>query len=75
MSLFKSLIIGGSSLLPIKILKAISPTSLYLPYHHLVSNEKVPHIDQLYPYKNVQQFKKDLEYLLKHEYIKNYLKQ
>lgn len=66
MSLFKSLIIGGSSLLPIKILKAISPTSLYLPYHHLVSNEKVPHIDQLYPYKNVQQFKKDLEYLLKH---------
>ncbi|MEP7080365.1 MAG: polysaccharide deacetylase family protein [Ginsengibacter sp.] len=65
MSLFKSLFLGGSSALPIKILKAISPTSLYLPYHHLVSNKKVPHIDHLYPYKNENQFIKDLDYLLK----------
>ena len=66
MSLFKSLFLGGSSALPIKILQAISPTSLYLPYHHLVSNKKVPHIDHLYPYKNENQFIKDLDYLLKH---------
>ncbi|MEO7046098.1 MAG: polysaccharide deacetylase family protein, partial [Ferruginibacter sp.] len=59
------LFLGGSSALPIKILQAISPTSLYLPYHHLVSNKKVPHIDHLYPYKNENQFIKDLDYLLK----------
>lgn len=66
MSLFKSLFLGGSSALPIKELQKISPTSLYLPYHHLVSNEKVAHIAHLYPYKNEQQFITDLDYLLKH---------
>jgi peptidoglycan/xylan/chitin deacetylase (PgdA/CDA1 family) len=66
MSLFKSLFLGGSSILPLKILQALSPTSLYLPYHHLVSNERLPHIDHLYPYKNETQFIKDLDYLLKH---------
>ena len=66
MSLFKSLFLTGSSALPIKLLQAISPTSLYLPYHHLVSNEKVAHIVHLYPFKNEQQFIKDLDYLLKH---------
>ncbi len=65
MSLFKSLLLEGSSILPLKMLQALSPTSLYLPYHHLVSNESVAHITHLYPYKNESQFKKDLDYLLK----------
>ena len=66
MSLLKSLFLGGSSVLPIKTLQALSPTSLYLPYHHLVSNEKVAHIAHLYPFKNEKQFNKDLDYLLKY---------
>lgn len=66
MNLFKSLFLDGSSVFPIKVLQAISPTSLYLPYHHLVSNEKVAHIDHLYTYKNENHFIKDLDYLLKH---------
>lgn len=35
------------------------------PYYHLVRNNKVPHIENLYSYKNVEQFKNDLEVLLK----------
>ena len=36
------------------------------PYYHLITNEKVAHICQLYPYKNVEAFKKDLTYLKQH---------
>lgn len=36
------------------------------PYYHLVSDTKVAHIDNLYIYKNVLQFKNDLDILLKY---------
>jgi len=36
------------------------------PYHHLVRDNKVPHIENLYEYKNEAQFRSDLDFLLKH---------
>ncbi|WP_300570334.1 polysaccharide deacetylase family protein [Flavobacterium sp.] len=35
------------------------------PYYHLVRDNKVPHIENLYPYKNIAQFRKDIDVLLK----------
>lgn len=34
------------------------------PYYHLVRNQKVKHIENLYEYKNVAQFRHDLDFLL-----------
>ena len=34
------------------------------PYYHLVNNEKVLHINHLYPFKNLKTFKSDLEFLI-----------
>ena len=36
------------------------------PYYHLVSDKKVPHIEHLYPFQNISQFKNDIAYFLKH---------
>lgn len=47
-------------------LKSALPRRLLLPYHHLVTDEQVPHVKHLYPYKGVAAFEKDIDYLLKH---------
>ncbi len=36
------------------------------PYYHLIKNHTVPHIEHLYRYKNVAQFNRDLDFLIKH---------
>ena len=36
------------------------------PYYHLVRNDKVPHIENLYEYKNTAQFIEDIEFLSQH---------
>lgn len=48
-----------------KLLLPLKKQSVF-PYYHLVRDEKVAHIEHLYPYKNIQQFRKDLEILLQH---------
>ena len=37
-----------------------------LPYYHMVSDESLPHVRPLYQYKNISQFKQDLDFLLTH---------
>jgi peptidoglycan/xylan/chitin deacetylase (PgdA/CDA1 family) len=37
-----------------------------LPFYHAVSDEKLPHIEQLYRVKNTSEFEKDLDFLLRH---------
>ncbi|HKJ79594.1 MAG TPA: polysaccharide deacetylase family protein [Prolixibacteraceae bacterium] len=39
------------------------PAPVFLPFYHVVSNEKLPHILN-YPYRNIEQFEKELEYFL-----------
>jgi peptidoglycan/xylan/chitin deacetylase (PgdA/CDA1 family) len=52
--------------LPLNFLeKRVRPQAL-VPYYHLVSDEKVEHVIQLYSYRNTNQFKADLDYFLKH---------
>lgn len=42
------------------------PAGLLLPYHHTVSNNKLEHISNLYQFKNIETFSKDLDFLLKY---------
>ncbi len=47
-----------------KLLSSFKNQSLF-PYYHIVRDNKVAHIENLYLYKNIEQFKNDLEVLLK----------
>lgn len=40
-------------------------TPCFLPFYHVVSNEKLPHILN-YPYRNLQEFENELDFFLKH---------
>ena len=65
MNILKSIYYSCSAALPLALLKKFSPPLCLFPYHHIVSDEEVLHIKYLYDYKNVSQFTKDLEILLK----------
>lgn len=56
-------LVGAGS---ISLLKTLAGIDVLLPYHHLVSDEKLAHIHHLYPYKGTKAFEEDLDYLLKH---------
>jgi len=47
----------------ITIAETISEINPLIPYYHVVSNEELPHIRHLHPYKNASQFLKDIDYL------------
>jgi hypothetical protein len=51
--------------LDLEWLKKKSSPDVIIPYHHLVSDEPVPYIQNLYAFKNVRQFEEDLDFLLK----------
>ncbi len=40
-------------------------TPVFLPFYHTVSDENLPHILN-YPYRNVAQFEKELDFFLKY---------
>lgn len=52
--------------LPVGVWHALSGRPLVLPYYHMISDESLPHVQPIYRYKNVSQFKQDLEFFLKH---------
>ena len=63
---FIKMVSGISEFIPFSILSQTTRQNLILPVYHLVSDEEVPHIKNLYRYKNIRGFKQDLEFLLKH---------
>ncbi len=48
---------------PDSLFKTESPP--FLPFYHVVSDEKLPHILN-YPYRNIRQFEKELDFFLKY---------
>jgi len=56
------------SKIPFSILGKTTQTNLIIPYYHIVSNNEVLHVNHLYDYKSIKQFKDDIDFLLK-EYI------
>jgi peptidoglycan/xylan/chitin deacetylase (PgdA/CDA1 family) len=66
MNLLKKAYYTACSFLPPAIVKRLSPVKTLLPYHHVVSDKELLHIKNLYSYKNIKQFRDDLEFLIKH---------
>lgn len=52
--------ISSSKLIPLFTQQTI------FPYYHIVRNNQVDHIEYLYSYKNEQQFRADIDFLLQH---------
>ncbi len=65
MSALKKIYYHTASLLPMRMFRSGGPNHVLLPYHHLVSNKDVAHIQRLYSYKNEKVFTDDLDFLLK----------
>lgn len=63
---FIHLISKGAGMMPTSILQKISNQHLILPFYHAISDDEMPHINNLYKVKGVNAFIKDLEFLLKH---------
>jgi len=55
-----------SKIIPLTTLINVTGERLFMPFYHIISNEKVPHISHLYPVRDIIHFEKDLEYLLKY---------
>lgn len=64
MSTYKKIFFKATSFIPNNLLQKIQIREMLLPYEHLVSDEKLKHLSHLYPYKNREEFIKDLDYLL-----------
>jgi peptidoglycan/xylan/chitin deacetylase (PgdA/CDA1 family) len=43
----------------------LSDNACLLPYYHMVSDEPVPHVSPLYPFRSVAEFRSDLDCLLR----------
>ena len=65
MNLFKRTYYTITSGLPLRWLDGAIKGSVLLPYQHVVSDQALPHIRHIYPYKNIKQFRNDLDTLLK----------
>ncbi len=50
--------------MPLFLLKRMNSCSVIILYYHVVSNDELPHINNLYKYKNVNKFSEDLDFLL-----------
>jgi len=50
----------------ITLFQAITKQKIALPFYHAVAEQPLPHIQHLYKMKTVQEFQKDLDFLLKH---------
>jgi peptidoglycan/xylan/chitin deacetylase (PgdA/CDA1 family) len=52
--------------IPQRSLIRLTGRRLILPYYHAVSDQPMPHVQHVYPVRTLRQFKKDLDFLLKH---------
>lgn len=55
-----------SKLLPTRLLINLTRQHVVIPFYHVVSDEHLPHVSNLYRVKSVKAFTDDLDYLLRH---------
>jgi peptidoglycan/xylan/chitin deacetylase (PgdA/CDA1 family) len=55
-----------SAILPIDLLRRCTGHNFIIPFYHIVSDEKCPHVENLYRFKNTKEFERDLDYLATH---------
>jgi peptidoglycan/xylan/chitin deacetylase (PgdA/CDA1 family) len=52
--------------MPYMLVRHLPAIDLLVPYYHLVSDEPVAHVKNLYAHKSVAEFRSDLDFLLRH---------
>lgn len=65
-AIIKETILKGTRCIPMGMVKSFSVNNSLFPYHHIVSNKSVPHIENIYSFKSEEGFIKDLDILLKY---------
>lgn len=51
--------------IPIYFFEKIIGPNLIIPYYHMVRDDKIPHVSNLYRYKKIKQFEDDMDWLLR----------
>ena len=64
--IFKNVAGLGSLMLPTSKLIKISGQPVFFPFYHAITNTREPHLAHLNVTRSIDQFKRDLEYLLKY---------
>ncbi|GAL83844.1 regulatory protein [Sporocytophaga myxococcoides] len=65
-SLLTPILNACASVLPFAALQKITGQKVIFPTYHLVSDQNVPHVDNLYKIRNEKLFLDDLEFMLRH---------
>jgi peptidoglycan/xylan/chitin deacetylase (PgdA/CDA1 family) len=60
------LLLKAASIIPMTWVRALSGVSLVIPFYHMVSDDHVPHVSNLYRFRSVEEFKSDLEFFALH---------
>ena len=55
-----------SGLLPLDWLCSLTGQNFVIPFYHIVSDERCPHVENLYRFKGTTEFEKDIDYLAMH---------
>jgi peptidoglycan/xylan/chitin deacetylase (PgdA/CDA1 family) len=56
----------GAAWMPFECVRALMGISLVVPYYHMVSDQRVPHVSELYRFRSIAEFMGDMDYLLRH---------
>ncbi len=64
--MIQTLLSKGAARIPMEWVRPFSGVSLVVPFYHMVSDEAVPHVEHLYRFKSIQEFRDDLAFLLRH---------
>jgi peptidoglycan/xylan/chitin deacetylase (PgdA/CDA1 family) len=54
---------NGAAWIPLEWVRPLSGVTLVVPFYHMVSDDHVPHVSNLYRFRSVAEFKADVEYL------------
>jgi peptidoglycan/xylan/chitin deacetylase (PgdA/CDA1 family) len=66
MAIGSNLFSKGAQYIPLEWMRPLSGVSLVVPFYHVVSDDRVPHISHLYRFRTIAEFNDDLEFLLRH---------
>lgn len=66
MSAGAAILSRGSGWVPMSWVRPLSGVSLVVPFYHMVSDAHVPHVSNLYRFRNVAEFTADLEFFVRH---------
>jgi peptidoglycan/xylan/chitin deacetylase (PgdA/CDA1 family) len=61
-----SLLSKGAAWVPMGWVRPLSGVSLVVPFYHMVSDVHVPHVSNLYRFRNIAEFTSDVEFFASH---------